>query len=400
MKIFRSHGHLVGGSLLISGTMVGVGMLAMPVATAPGGFLPAISLYLLCWFFMLATGLLMLEVCIWMPKDANMITMASKLLGPVGKYVCWVVYLFLFLTVMIAHVAGGGDILNEILFEKVPSGLSKIIYVLIFTPIIYLGARSVDRTNILLMAGIIVSYLGFVAIAIGYVQIEPLKRADWSKAIFALPVLFTAFTFQVILPTLMTYMKRDVKKVRLAIFIGTALPLFVYLLWQFIIAGTVPFEGPNSLSEAKKFGQTAIIPLKALTSNPYLFSIGKAFGFFTMTASYLTLSLAYVDFLADGLNIKKNSHNKIWLCLLVFVPPTIIALIYPTIFLSALSYAGGYSCAILFGMFPPLMVWVGRHYKHYHDETKQLFGGRYFLSVLILFVCLELILETINILIH
>jgi hypothetical protein len=45
-------------------------------------------------------------------------------------------------------------------------------------------------------------------------------------------------------------------------------------------------------------------------------------------------------------------------------------------------------------------VWAGRHYKHYHDETKQLFGGRYFLTVLILFVVAEVVLETINTIIH
>lgn len=198
-------------------------------------------------------------------------------------------------------------------------------------------------------------------------------------------------------PTLMTYMDRDVKKVRLAIFIGTAIPLVVYLLWQFIIAGTVPFEGPNSLMEAKELGQTAVIPLKAVTSNPYLFSFGKAFGFFTMTASFLALALAYLDFLADGLKLKKTPNIRFLLCLLVFIPPTIIAMVYPHIFLTALSYAGGYSCAILFGLFPPLMVWVGRHYKHFQDRTRLLFGGRYFLSILILFVIVEVILQTIEI---
>ena len=393
-------GHVVGGSLLIAGTMIGVGMLALPVATAPAGFIPAVALYLLCWIFMLCTGLLLLEVCMWMPKDANMITMATSLLGPIGKYVCWVVYLFLFLTVMIAHVAGGGDILNEIFNNSLPHWASQILYVVIFIPVVYLGAKSVDRTNIFLMAGLIISYFLFVITAADHVSLQPLKRVEWSKAWFALPILFTAFTFQVIIPTLMSYMKRDVKKVRLAIFIGTALPLIVYLLWQFVIMGTVPFEGPNSLMSAKAQGQTAVIPLKAITANPYLFSIGKAFAFFTLTASYLALSLAYLDFLADGLKLKKNANTKMWLCLLVFVPPTLIAIIYPKIFLTALSYAGGYSCAILFGLFPPLMAWVGRHYKHYHDETKLLFGGRYFLTVLIVFVIAELVLETINIAIN
>lgn len=395
MKLFHSYGHILGGSLLIAGTMIGVGMLALPVATAPGGFIPSVALYLLCWVFMLCTGLLMLEVCIWMPKDANMITMASKLLGTPGKIACWIVYLFLFLTVMIAHVAGGGDVLNEIFGGSLSGSLSKIIYVLVFIPIVYLGTRSVDRVNIILIAGLIITYLLFVNASIGHVNVEYLTRIEWSKAWFTLPILFTAFTYQVILPTIMNYMDRNVKKVRLAIFIGTAIPLVVYLVWEFLILGTVPFEGPNSLSEAASLGQTAVSPLKAITNNPYLFTIGKAFAFFTLTASYLALALAYLDFLADGLKVKKTSLNKLWLCVLIFAPPTIIALLYPKIFLTALSYAGGYSCAILFGLFPPLMVWSGRHYGGYHDKTKQLFGGRYFLTVLILFVIAEIVLETI-----
>ncbi len=396
MKLLHSCGHVLGGSVLIASTMIGVGMLALPVATAEGGFLPAISLYLLCWIFMLCTGLLMLELCIWMPKDANMITMVTKLLGTPGKVICWIVYLFLFITVMIAHVAGGGDILNAIFENAIPSELSKVIYVLLFIPIVYLGTKSVDRTNILLMAGLLISYFLFIYFIKDHVRLEPLKRIEWARAWFALPVIFTAFTFQLIIPTITSYMDRNVKKIRLSIFIGTALPLVVYLFWEFVILGTIPYEGKDSLMEAARHGQTAVIPLKAITKNPYLFSVGKAFAFFTLTASYLALSLAYLDFLADGFKIKKNPINKAWLCVLVFVPPTVIALLHPHIFLIALSYAGGYSCAILFGLFPPLMVWVGRHYKHYHDETKQLFGGRYFLTVLILFVVAEVILETIN----
>ena len=58
----------------------------------------------------------------------------------------------------------------------------------------------------------------------------------------------------------------------------------------------------------------------------------------------------------------------------VFIPPTLISLTYPHIFLKALSYAGGYSCAILFGLFPPVMAWVGRYVKKYPKETRILPG--------------------------
>lgn len=393
MHLVRSFGHVFGGALLIAGTTIGVGMLALPVATAQAGFLPSVALYLVCWLFMLCTGLLTLEICIWMPKDANYITMARILLGRGGQLVVWIVYLFLFVTVMIAHVAGGGDILVQIVGDWMPPWASKIVYVLLFAPFVYLGARTVDRFNLFLMAGLILTYLIFVFVAAPHVQMKLLMTSNWSKAWWALPILFTAFTYQVIIPTLMSYMERNVKKVRLAMFIGTSIPLVVYLVWQCLILGIVPADGAGGLREAGKLGQNAVMPLKAITHNPYLFSVGKAFAFFTLTASYIALSLAFIDFLADGLKLSKTAGHKLWLCLLVFVPPTLIALTYPHIFLTALSYAGGFSCAILFGLLPPVMTWVGRHVFHYHDDTRQLFGGKFFLTVLILFVAFELAIE-------
>ena len=245
MHLVKSFGHVFGGTLLIAGTMVGVGMLALPVATGEGGFLPAAFIYLVCWLFMLCTGLLLLEVCTWMPKDANLITMAHKLLGPWGKIACWVVYLFLFISVMIAHVVGGGAVMAEIFGSTVPHWLTMILYVLLFSPVIYLGTKWVDRLNMTLMAGVILSYLLFIPASYQQVNLSLLARSDWSKAWLALPVLFTAFTFQVIIPTLMTYMNRNVNKVRLAIILGTSIPLVVYLIWEFLILGIIPAEGPN-----------------------------------------------------------------------------------------------------------------------------------------------------------
>jgi tyrosine-specific transport protein len=327
-----------------------------------------------------------------MPKDSNLITMAQRLLGPAGKDICWVVYLFLFITVMIAHVVGGGSILNEITGGNIPIWLSIILYVIISSPVVYLGTKWVDRLNITLMLGVAASYFLFIAVSYDHVDVRLLARSDWSKAWLALPILFTAFTFQVIIPTLMTYMQRDVKKVRLSIILGTSIPLLVYLIWEFLILGIVPAEGPNGLTEAAKKGWNAVMPLKELLQSPIVFAIGKSFAFFTMTTSYIALSLAYLDFLADGLKVQKKGFKKVLLCLAVFVPPTLVAMTYPHIFITALGYAGGFSCAILFGLFPPLMVWVGRYIKKY-DYKPLIPGGKPFLAILILFVLVELGIE-------
>lgn len=394
MHIFHKHGHVVGGGLLIAGTTIGVGMLALPIATGPGGFLPSIFIYIACWAFMLCTGLLLLEVCTWMPEDANLITMATRLLGKPGQVGCWLLYLLLFELVMVSHIAGGGNITHQILSGKLGIIPSMVFYTILFSPIVYLGTKTVDRLNLIMFSGVLISYFLFVFVAAKYVNLEYLDYKNWGKAFLAIPILFTAFTYQVIVPTLVTYMKRDFKKVRTAILFGTSIPITVYIIWQILILGIVPVEGPNGLNAAAAAGENAVSPLKYFIQNESVIGIGKAFGFFTLTASYIALALAFVDFLADGLKVKKSGGGKLILCLAVFVPPLLISVANPGIFLSTLGFAGGISCAILFGLYPPLMVWVGRYKKGY-TTGQQIPGGKIFLSILIFFIVIELGLELI-----
>jgi tyrosine-specific transport protein len=83
-KMKNQFSKIFSGSLLVAGTSIGAGMLALPVATANCGFIPAVCLYIVCWLFMALTGLLLLEVCLWLPKDANMVSMSYHVLGTKG----------------------------------------------------------------------------------------------------------------------------------------------------------------------------------------------------------------------------------------------------------------------------------------------------------------------------
>jgi tyrosine-specific transport protein len=403
--MLKNPGHILGGSLLVSGVTIGVGTLAMPLATAPCGFLPAVSLYLVCWLFMLCTGLLLLEVCLWMPINANIITMAKTLLGMPGKIIAWISYLFVFFLIEIAHMTIGSSLFAETIGGIAPLWVSTLLYALLFTPFVYLGTLGVDRANLVLMAGLLLSFFFFAVFAIPLIDFSIFQHINWKNASFALPILFTAFCYQMIIPTLVNYLGKDIKKSRLCLFIGTGLPFFIYIIWEFIILGIIPSSGPNSLMDAASKGDIPLSPLKiltgysyfsSLTGHKYLFFSGKLFAFFATTCSFIIFSLAYLDFLADGLKWQKTPRKKFILCCLIFLPPMIITMIFPTILLKVASIAGGLFSAILFGLFPPLMVWIGRHFHKYPDQTRQLFGGRYFLSLLILFVTFEITITIIT----
>ena len=106
-------GHFIGAIFLVAGTCIGGGILALPLLTGLAGFLPSSLMLLLCWLFMTSTGLLYLEVNIWLGSDIHIIGMARRLLGPIGKAISILVYLFICYTSLVAYISGGGGLLVE-----------------------------------------------------------------------------------------------------------------------------------------------------------------------------------------------------------------------------------------------------------------------------------------------
>ncbi len=381
---------LLGGILLVSGTCIGGGMLALPVLTSPGGFIPSLLIFFLTWLFMASTGLLFLEVSQWMKEDSNIVSMSEKTLGKGGKIAAWMVYLFFFFCLTLAYIVGCGNMFSHLL--SVPHWLGPLIFVVLFSPFVIAGAHVIDKINTLMMVGLGVTFLAFVYFGVAYIKTDLLLERNWWLSIFSLPIAFTSFGYQGIIPTLHRYFGFNVSKTRLAIIIGSFLPFLAYILWQALILGTVPAQGEGSLEEAFELGQNAIYPFKNFTHSPYVYTVGQFFAFFALITSFFGVTLGLMDFLADGLHIKKIGTRRLYLGMLVFVPPTIIAITYPHLFLVALEFAGGFGSSFLLGVLPILMVWKGRYYLGLKAE-RPLMGGKITLSILACYVVFEIAFE-------
>ena len=70
--------------LIVAGTTIGAGMLALPIASAGIGFSASLILILFTWFLMTYTALLMLELHQYANPDATLTTLAKTLLGQRG----------------------------------------------------------------------------------------------------------------------------------------------------------------------------------------------------------------------------------------------------------------------------------------------------------------------------
>lgn len=382
--------HKIKGALLIAGTSIGGGVLALPILTGVAGFFPSLLIYLLCWMFMASTGLLFLEISLWMGKDANIITMAEKTLGLPGKIAAWGLYLFLFYCLTLAYIVGTGDLFVQA-FSSIATlqpWQGQLLFLAIFGPFVYAGAKLVGHFNVFLMVGLGVSYLAFVVLGAPHIDTKLLLRSDVSYLWLALPITFTAFAYQGTVPTLISYLDRDVKAIRWAILVGSFIPFIAYVIWQALILGIVPLEGPGSIMETLDAGQNAVYPLRSALNTTTVYMVGQYFAFFALVTSFFGVTLGLLDFLADGLNVKKDMWGKILLCALIFVPPYLFALYHPHVFLMALDYAGGFGTSLLLGLLPVLMVWRGRYHLGMRGPY-QMEGGRPLLMVLMAFVFIE-----------
>ncbi|MBI5274737.1 MAG: tyrosine transporter [Chlamydiales bacterium] len=381
---------IISGSLLVGGTAIGAGMLALPVASATGGFFPACVMYFLCWLFSMFTGLLMFEALLKMPKDSNVISLAKHYLGNGGRIAAWVLYLFLFYCLTIAYITAGGGIFSSLLSNADSKVLGTLLFTAVFGSIVFIGAKAVDKINILLMVGLIASYVIFVALGINKVNAAFLKRVEWLGAFQALPIIFTSFSYQGLIPSLAHYLHYNQKIMRYSIIIGSSIPFVAYILWDLLIKGIVPVEGAHGLVQMQQLGATAVEPLKYYLKTNSVYVIGQFFAFFALTTSFFGVTLPLVDFWADGLKVKKTGLTRAGLVCLVYLPPLVISLTNPTIFFKALNFAGGIGCVFLLGLIPILMVWAGRYRKKDHTVHYQLFGGKTMLIALLLFIVFEL----------
>lgn len=356
---------LWGGVLLVSGTTIGAAMLALPIVTGFAGFIPSLALLLLFWLYMTFTAFLFLEVNLWMGPNTNLITMARQTLGKTGQAASWVVYLFLLYTLTTAYMAGSGpifiDFVQHLTGWIIAAWAGPLPLLLLFGFFVYKGARFVDYANRVLMSGLAISFIAMVFFLSPYIELPKLERHDWSAIWVAVSVISTSFGFHIIIPTLTDYLDRDVTKLRKVIWIGSSIPLVVYLIWELIALGIIPQHGEIGLIKGYQQGLDGATLMSQYLMKAEISQISAFFSLFAIVTSFLGVSLSLRDFLADGLKIGKNTRGRLLLYFLTFGPPLLLTLTDPRAFLNALEYAGAFGVVTLLGVLPVLMVWRGRY---------------------------------------
>lgn len=366
-------------ALLITGTCIGGGMLALPVQTAESGFILSFFNLLISWLFMAFTGLLLVEASLWVKQDCHFSSLSRILLGHGMKILALVVYLFMNYASLVAYVAGGAELMRQWLVMglnfEISYPLACVLFSALFGFILFLGAKIVGQMNFLFVIALAVCYIALVSFGSSSVNFSFLAfKPAYKQAIGSIPLILATFSYQMVVPTVCSMLNYEPRSLKKVVLYGTAIPCIIYMLWLFIIHGVVPYEGAHGLKEAYMHGHSATLGLRYMLQSKVLGIVSDLFGFLAVVTSYLGLSLALFDFLKDCFKELKITMGLNIVILITIIPALVLAIFFPRALLQCLDVSGGYGDTILAGLIPVLMVYVGRYKKKLQSSYTAPFG--------------------------
>ena len=368
----------LGATMLITGCCVGVGMVGLPVVSRLAGFLPTTLAMLLCYIFTTISGLLLLEATLWFKDKINLSSIAERTIGKPGKILTISLFLFLFYSLFVAYLDAGGELFAQMLAYVLPFTISHatgtLLCMLFIVSVSLAGTICIDNYNRIMIVGMIVSYIFLVALGLPNVNKQNLLTLNWAQMFTVFPILLICFGYQNLVPSVTYYLNKDIRAVRLAIIIGNFLPLIVYVIWNYVIIGIL-----SASQVGRDSGAVIISDLLQSVSGPSVkvIFIIKSFSLFAMLTSFLPSTLSFADFVKDGFQKVLKPQGKLANILVytaIFLPATVFSLNYPQIFLTALSFAGGFIDVLLYGVLPAIVVLIGRK-SFSKADSYRVFGG-------------------------
>ena len=331
----------LGSVLIVAGTTIGAGMLAMPLAAAGVGFTGIVCLLVGLWMLMSYTSLLLVEVYQHNPANMGLGSVAKKYLGPTGQIVTGLSMLLLMYALTTAYIGGAGVLISDSFSSwwgiNISTDTAIIAFTIIGGAIVCIGTHSVDFINRILFTAKTVFLVIMLVVMMPHAEAINLSTMPVEKGLLlaAVPVIFTSFGFHGSVPSLVNYMNGDVRKLRMIFITGSAIPLVAYILWQIATLGSIPSHTFIGILAQQSGLNGLLTAIRDVVATPRVNIAVSLFMDLALATSFLGVALGLF---ADLFKRSNHLFGRIQTGLLTFIPPLLAALFFSS-FVQALTYA-------------------------------------------------------------
>lgn len=385
---------LLGGALIIAGTIIGAGMFANPTATSGVWFAGSIVVLLYTWFSMLSSGLMLLEVNTHYPHGASFDTMVRDLLGKGwniinGLSVAFVLYLLTY-----AYIFVGGRLtaqnIGSFIGQETPLYVGQLVFFIVLAGCVWLSARLVDRFTSILIGGMVIAFfwatgglLQTASLPILLDTAAPPQTQYWIYIASALPVCLASFGFHGNVSSLLKYFNGQDKKVAQSLWGGTLIALVVYILWQIAIQGNLPRNQFAPVIAADGDVGVLIQTLGQFVPTGNMATVLSFFAYMAIASSFLGVTLGLFDYIADMFRLPETRKGRTFTAMITFLPPLICCLAYPTGFVTAIGYVG-LAATVWTAIIPAMLLYRSRR-KFPNSGGYRVYGGTWLMWWVLLF---------------
>jgi len=345
--------NLIKAIALLTGTIIGAGVLGIPYVVAQSGFLTGLLAIIILGVAVLFLNLFFGEIVLRTPGNHQLPGYAEKYLGKWGKKIMLFSMFLGIYGALTAYIIGEGEVLSAIF------GFSPLMFSFIFFTIgsilVYIGLKEIAKWESLFSFFVLILILAIsiFSFSSGKFDISNLKNFNIFNIMVPYGVILFAFIGAAAIPQMKEVLIRDKKAMKKAIMIGSSIPIIFYILFSLATIGITGFNTSEvaTVGLGQILGDTAII-------------FGNLFAICAMFTSFLTLGLAMKQIYMYDYNIKPTLA---W-ALTVFIP-LIVFLLGAKSFIWVIGITGTFAGGID-GILITLMYWKAKKKGSRQPEYK------------------------------
>ncbi|MCK8080704.1 MULTISPECIES: amino acid permease [Vibrio] len=380
---------MMGSSLIIAGTALGAGMLAIPMVLAQFGLLYGTLLMVLICFGTTYAALLLLEATIKAGGGLGLNSIARKTLGKQGQLLTNGLLYALLICLLMAYILGAGDLLSKLLSNfgvEITATTSQTVFTLLAGAVVASGTGVIDKLNralFFVMLASLFATMAFLAPSMTQENLMQVTSHDHVELIKTSAILFTSFGFMVVIPTLVSYNHEATdKQLRNMVIIGSLIPLVCYLCWLFAVVGNLSEE------QFRSFENVSDLMAAFEAQSPWVGNVLSTFTGLALLTSFFGVAMALFNQNKDMF----NQNTAVTYCI-SFILPLAGSLLAADKFLQVLNYAG--IILVFLAVFVPLVMVHKQRFMKVADDRYRAEGGSAMMLFSLLFGCFLLISQVI-----
>lgn len=342
----------LGAIMLVAGTCIGSGMIALPMTLAKLGIVPGILLMAALWSVIYYTCLVNLELNLQAGKGMALGALGQKFSGKIAGVIGTGSYMILSFALLSGYLYGVSSVTQKMLSFDSSSVLEFTnivsIYAFVLIIIFLLPIKYIDYVNRLLFTGLIAVIAVLVVSLLSMINWDnlPLFSSQYQEISIwriIIPIAFTCFGFQVIFHTLTNYCNKDPIMLKRTFFWGSLIPALVYIIWTVSILGAIYQNHSNfylqMLSGDVDIGDL-VEALSYIAKDPFIQILVWWLSVLAIITSVLGVGLALFETIREILLKKINRGKKIYAAIIAIMPAYLVTILIPNAFLAALGFAG------------------------------------------------------------